>query len=280
LTGSLLVAAAAALWGLWPLWVRYGGGGAIVAAVALVVAGACGLPLALREGRVRGRRPPAAWALLALLGVVDAANVWLYFRALAEGAVAPGVLAHYLAPVLVALAAPTLLGEPRAPRTPLALGCALAGTAALVLSIPDAGGGGAAARHAVVFGATSALFYAAAVLLSKRLAREFGDAELLAYHVLLAGLLIVPACPAPAPAKLVAAVAGGLVSTLVAGLLYYAGLRRIPAERAGILAYLEPLVAVLVGWAAFGEAPAPIAAAGGALILAGGALAITRAPPN
>jgi drug/metabolite transporter (DMT)-like permease len=275
--GSVLVAAAAALWGLWPLWIRHGPNGPAVAAIAFLTGGLVGAPLALRAGRGRRRRA-RDWGLLALLGVADAANAWCYFRALAEGAVAPGVLAHYLAPVLVALAAPALLGEPRGRRTPLALALALVGTAALVLSVPDGGAGAAATRQALLFGGVSAIFYCATVLLSKQLGAAFADLELLSWHVLVAGaLLLAGAGPLGPPAGLGSAVAGGLVSTLVAGVLYYAGLRRVPAERAAILAYLEPLVAVLVGWAAFGEIPAPVAAAGGALIVAGGALVVARA---
>jgi len=272
--GSLLVAVSAALWGLWPIWVRHGPGGPAVAAIAFLAGGLAGAPFALLAARGR-RRSARDWALLAALGVADAANVWLYFGALAEGAIAPGVLAHYLAPVLVALTAPRLLGEPRGPRTPLALVCALAGTALLVSSVPSAGAG---ARHALIFGAASAAFYCTTVLLSKRLAGAFGNLELLSWHVLLAGALLLPvAGPLGPPAGLASAVAGGLLSTLLAGVAYYAGLRRIPAERAAILGYLEPLVAVLVGWLAFGETPAPVAAAGGVLIVLGGALAVTRA---
>lgn len=274
--GTAFVAAAALLWGLWPYWVRNGTDGATVATVAFFCAGVAGLPLAILEGRGR-HRPLGDWLLLALLGLVNAANCWLYFGALAEGAVAPGVLAHYLAPVLVALTAPRLLGEPRGPRTPLALGLALAGTAALVFSTPGSEAGGAAARHALLFGAGSAFFYAAAVLLAKRLARAFGNAELLAYHVLLSSVLLLPTAGQLTPtAGLIAPAVGGLISTLGAGLLYYAGLRRVPAERAAILGYLEPLIAVGVGWLAFGEPPGLGAAVGGALILLGGALAISR----
>jgi drug/metabolite transporter (DMT)-like permease len=274
--GGLLVAAAASLWGLWPLWVRHGPGGAAAAAVAYTVAGLAGAPLAWREGRGR-TRPARAWALLALLGVVDALNALLYFRALAEGAVAHGVLAHYLAPVLVALAAPRLLGEPRAARTPLALALALGGTAVLLFSTPGASASAAAARHAFLFGAASALFYAGSVLLSKRLASDFGDAELLAWHVLLGGLLVAAVSwPLGPPAELIWPAAGSVVSGLGAGLLYYAGLRRIAAERAAILSYLEPVAAVLCGWLAFGEAPGLGALAGGALVVAGGAIVIGR----
>jgi drug/metabolite transporter (DMT)-like permease len=74
------------------------------------------------------------------------------------------------------------------------------------------------------------------------------------------------------------AAAGGLVSALGAGLLFYAGLRRIPVERVGVLTYLEPLCAVLVGWAAFGEQPHATAIAGGVCVVAAGLLVVT-APP-
>jgi drug/metabolite transporter (DMT)-like permease len=275
--GSLLVAAAAVLWGLWPLWVR-GAGGPASAAAAFLVAGLVGLPLALRETLRATRRSRGAFALLLGLGALEAANVWLYFRALAEGAIAPAVLSHYLAPVLVALAAPRLLGEPRARGTPLALLLALAGTAALVLPGAPAGSGDAT-RTALVLGGLSAVFYAALVLLAKRLGRLFGDAELLVYHLLVAAPLLLAAGGARAPlAALVRPALGGLASALLAGLLYYAGLRRVPAERAAILTYLEPPAAILCGWLALGERPAPEAALGGALILAAGLIVVARPP--
>jgi len=271
--GSLLVAAAAVLWGLWPIWIRHSAGGAVVAAVAYGGAGLVGIPLAIWEGRGR-HRPARAWILIGALGLADAGNALFYFRAVAEGAVAPAVLTHYLAPVLIALAAPRFLGEPRAPSTPLALGLALAGTALLVFAAPSAGG---AVSPALLLGSASAVFYAIVVLLSKKLAPHFGNAELLVWHLLVAGAVLVAAAwPLGPPSTLVWPAVGCLVSTLLPGLIYFAGLRRIAAEKAAILAYLEPLVAVVAGWLAFGETPAPAALAGGLLIVAGGALVVTR----
>jgi drug/metabolite transporter (DMT)-like permease len=279
--GALLVAAAAGLWGLWPVWARSGAGGGQVATIAFLVGGT----LASLLGWIRARRAPRARPWQAWLGLLplagcDAANAWCYFRALAEGAVAPAVLSHYLAPVLVALGAPPFLGEPRARHTLLALGAALLGTFVLVLSAHRLeGAAGGPLTHALVLGSASAVFYAGSVLLSKRLAPWFSDAELLGYHGLVAGLLLLPITGLSGTARsLLLPAVGGLVSTLVAGLTYYAGLRRIAAERAGILAYLEPAVAVLVGWIAFAETPSPAAAAGGALVLAG-ALIAARQPP-
>jgi len=276
--GNLGIVAAALLWGLWPAWIRGGSGGATTALVAMTVAAVAGMPLALRQsrGRSRDRR---AWGLLALLGFADAANVWCYFRALDEGAVAPAVLSHYLAPVLVAVAAPRILGEPRSPRTPLALVLAVAGTAALVFgSGLDGTVSHRAVAAALAFGGASAVFYAANVLISKALGKSFGDAEILCFHLLLAAAVIfaVEGFHLPAPEQLLRPALGGLISTLIAGLAYYYGLRRIPAERAATLSYLEPLAAVMVGWFLLSEAPTDATWAGGALILAGGLIVATQ----
>jgi drug/metabolite transporter (DMT)-like permease len=268
--GAAGIAAAAALWGLWPFWVRHGGvGGARVATLALIAAAVVGAPFTLRPAPPRAR---AAWLLLVALGISDAANAWAYFRALAEGAVAPAVLSHYLAPVLVALAAPTLLREPRGRRTPVALVLSLAGTAALFLSRHGGAGGGAATMHALLLGSLSAVFYAANVILSKKATPYFTNAQLMSWHAIVSALFLGTITGLPPLHSWVWPIAGGLVSTLIAGILYYVGLRRTPAERAGVLTYLEPVVAVLVGWVAFGEVPPVAAAAGGLLVLGGGLL--------
>jgi probable blue pigment (indigoidine) exporter len=59
--------------------------------------------------------------------------------------------------------------------------------------------------------------------------------------------------------------------------VYVRGLVRIGAARAAVLTFAEPLVAVIVGWVAFGEALSVWAAAGGALVLGAG-VAVARAP--
>ena len=50
-------------------------------------------------------------------------------------------------------------------------------------------------------------------------------------------------------------------------------LRRTSAGRMGSLTYLAPPMAIVLGWAVLGETPPWLAAAGGALCLAGVALA-------
>jgi len=271
------VVVAAALWGLWPVWVRGAVGGARAAAIALLVAGVLGAPLALgsrrRAGPVsRGRRD---WCLLVALGVANALNTWLYFRALTEGPVAAGAISHYLAPVLIAVLAPIVLHEPASRRTPLALVLALSGTAVLLFS---RGGGEGSVAHGVSLGGASAIFYATTVLISKKIGGRFTDLEMFSYHALVASVVLVPLAGLPSEAELwLRPAAGGVVSGLVAGTVYYAGLRRIPAERVAVLTYTEVVAAMLVAWA-LGQPPGLAAALGGVLVVTGGLLVVSADP--
>jgi drug/metabolite transporter (DMT)-like permease len=271
---AFAVLAAASLWGLWPVWVRSSGeGGAITATVSLGVAGVVAIPFAVREARARReKRAGRSWWWLVALAVVNAGNSWCYFRAL-EGRVAPAVLSHYLAPVIVAIFAPVFLREQRSSRTPAALMLALGGTALLLFGGRSAGGD---TMWAVEYGAASATFYASAVLIAKRASVWFGDAEMFSSLAVLGSVMLVPLSGLPhTSTAIVWPAVGGVVSALVPGILYYVGLRRIPAERVAVLTYWEVPAAVVVGWIAYGETPARTAALGGAAILVAGGLVIT-----
>lgn len=278
--GTAMVALAAIGWGTWALFLRGHGPQPIWQSVlVLLVISAASLPQALRTTL---RHPRRAWLLLALLGFFEAGNYLLYFAAIDRGPIAVGVLTHYLAPVVVSALAPLYLREPLGRRTPLALGCSLVGLALLVLS---GGGLSGAALPAALLGAGSAFFYAGTTLVSKKLLAEFTTAQLLGFHSMVAALLLAAMAmvarePLPAlRAFLWSPLAGALVVGTGGGTLFYLGLSRIPAQRAAVLTYLEPLVAAMVGVVAFGETLALPGLAGAALILGGGA-AIVLLPPD
>jgi lipopolysaccharide transport system permease protein len=116
----------------------------------LVMAGP--LPFVVRRAPFADRG--AVLALL-VLGVADAGSVGFYFAAIDRGPVAVAVLSHYLAPILVTLAAPLLLGERRSRRALTAAVISLFGIGLLVwhpgeqMALVTAG-----------LGAASAVFYA------------------------------------------------------------------------------------------------------------------------
>lgn len=66
-----------------------------------------------------------------------------------------------------------------------------------------------------------------------------------------------------------------VISGIGGGFLFNAGLRHIAAPLAGVLTYLEPLVATMVGALALGEALPGQAWGGLAVVLAAGAWAVS-----
>jgi drug/metabolite transporter (DMT)-like permease len=297
LSSYLLVAIAAASWGTWPIWLR---GTALPplaqATLVLATVGLGGLPFALAATRARraeerglepgfdrGRGPVGRMLLLSGL---DAANHFLYFAALAAGPVAPASLSHYLAPVLVALGAPALLGERRSRRTLPAALIALVGLVLLLLPDTDAlAGKGVLA--ATLLGGGSAAFYAGGVLLARRMnaglpgARpDWRPIEVVSYHCLGSSLLLLTLSAGSFggvhPRMILGLVVPALVLGLAGGTAFYVGLARVPAAHAGVLTYLEPLVAVIGSLILLGEGLSLGGAIGGALILAAGLAVVTE----
>jgi drug/metabolite transporter (DMT)-like permease len=225
------------------------------------------LPAALVASLRRARRSAAAWALLVACGVTDAGNYICYFGALDRGPIALAVLTHYIAPVVVALLAPVILREPLTRVTVIALIVSLCGLGLLV------GGAAEGSLITAALGAASAIFYGLNTLATKKALDDFAASELLAYHCAIsAGLVALFAGSAPpVPAFLWSPIAGALLLGACGAALFYVGLGRIPANRAAILTYLEPLVAAVVGYVAFSEPLGLPGIAGGALIVAAGA---------
>jgi drug/metabolite transporter (DMT)-like permease len=218
------------------------------------------------------------WATILLLGVSDGLNVIFFFAAYQRTSVAIAVLTHYLTPMLVALGAPWALGERWRTRTFVAVGISLAG---LVLLLSP----WSAERHSAdlvgaAFGTASAVCYATTVLGSKRLVPVFSGSEMSFYHgtvsvIILAVLVARGPCSALDAHAATWLAAGAMVPGATCGLLFVWGLRRVRASIASNLTLLEPVVATLVAATFFAQPIGASGAAGGALILAGAALAVT-----
>ena len=71
----------------------------------------------------------------------------------------------------------------------------------------------------------------------------------------------------------------GVVPTAIAFMTWADALARTTAGRMGSTTYLVPPIAILMGWAILGETPPGLAYLGGALCLAGVALATRRRRP-
>ncbi len=245
----------------------------ILMGVMAIVSGA----LSLRDRSPR-RATVRDWAWLVWLGVSDAMNVLLFFAAY-KLTITIAVLTHYLTPVFVAIAAPLVLRERLSSRTVIAVGASLSGLALML-----ARSGLTGTREvwlSAALGAGSAVFYASNVIGNKFIVDAFSTSEAVFWHALVAAPLLAAFVPRSAwgavnpHAALFLAVAS-IGPGALAGIAFLWGLRRMPAAHASTLTLIEPLVAVLLGAAVFGEALGWRTTVGGGLILGGAVAVITQ----
>lgn len=269
LAGVVMVTCAAASWGTWSLFLRPTGLPAfVVSPIIFAIMAVVAFPLTLRE-------PPARWdrrTVLLLAGntVTDAINVITFFAALTYTTVAIAVVTHYLAPILIALAAPRVEGTYARGARPAAV-VALAGL--VVLLEPWRGATDGVAIGALL-GAVSAVAYAANVFVVRRLAERIGPARVMSYHSAAAAVVMMPFAVSGLATvswtDLGLLAAGSTTIGALSGVVFIAGLSRVGAARTAVLTFAEPLVAVSVGALVWDEPLRPLAALGGALVLGAG----------
>ncbi len=273
--GIVMVMGAAASWGTYSLFLRPTGlPGTVTAPLLFALVVLVSLPFALRGPRsVWDRRTVL---LLLANGVFDALNILAFFGAIATTTIAIAVLTHYLAPVLIALAAPHL-ERTSARGTRPAAAVALVGLA-IVLEPWHAPADGAALG--ALLGAASAICYAGNTFVLRQLGPCIGALRAVAYHSVISGVLLAPLLllehpPIEATDVALLAAAATLLSVLSV-VVFMRGLARIGSALASVLTYVEPLVAVAIGVLVWGEPLSPFAIVGGALVLGAG-LAVVRA---
>jgi drug/metabolite transporter, DME family len=253
--GYLLVAAAAALWGLLGPVTRIAlaeGVGATEIAFWRAVIGAALFGVhALAIGRVRIARadmlPVAAFGVFGVAGLL-ATFSW----AVEAGGAALAAILLYTAPVWVALLSRLFLGERMTPRKLLALAVATAGVAGIAAS-----GGGAVrvSPAALGWGLASGFAYALYYLFGKRYFALYPTATLFVWALPIGALAMVPlvewAPKTPTAWATLAFIAA--VPTWLAYVCYSAGLRRVEATRASVVATVEPVVAAVGAYLIWGE---------------------------
>lgn len=259
---------AACLWGTWPLYAH----GTQVKGIALafLVQLAMALPAPFAFDR-RALLDRAATLALVVVGLADATNAVLYFSALARGPVVVATLTHYLAPLLVGLFTPLFLSEPRSGRALLASPLVLVG---LGLVVARSGFAGEGLLGTALLGAGSAVFYATLIIASRIAARAYSALAITSLHAVVSAVALLAifgreALP-PVNASLGLLAFGCLVNGLGAALLFNHALVRVGAQLTGVLTYLEPLVASVVGIAAFHEGAGPLTLVGALIVLGTG----------
>jgi len=182
-------------------------------------------------------------------------------------------------PILVTLSGWIFLKE--RPRRIFLAGMILAVLGAVVMGLaktasPDPGG---SPRLGDAFAAFTAVWYAA-YFLAIREARRTMDAPTAVFWAGVIGLPITLGAAFIMGERILPAALAGWAACVCLGLVHAAGqgsiawaLGRVPAALASVVVLVQPVVAALLGWAAFGEAVAPLQALGAAVALAGVAIA-------
>ncbi|MGY1663423.1 DMT family transporter [Geodermatophilus sp. SYSU D00705] len=231
-------------------------------------------------GRAWVRPTGREWGLLAVCGVGWFGVYNLALNA-AERHLDAGTTAMLVnvGPILIAVLAGLLLGEGFPRRLLAGIAVAFAG----VLLIGLATRGADAEVLGVVFCLVAAVTYAAGVVAQKPVLRRLPPLQVTLTACAVGALCCLPWAGAlagelaRAPAASVAGMVYlGVVPTALAFSTWAYALARMDAGTLGVTTYLVPPLVVVLGWLLLDEVPPVLAVAGGAVCLAGVALARAR----
>lgn len=209
--------------------------------------------------------------LLLASGVAMGINWILLFEAYKYTTVSVATLSYYFAPVIVTIVCPLLFKERLTPKQII---CFVMSTAGLVLitGIGDVGGGGDLVG--IMFGLGAALFYATVILMNKFIKNVEGIHRTFLQFIA-AIVVLIPYVLCTSGITLRALDGIGWVNLLIVGLvhtgvtycMYFSSLKELPGQKAAILSYIDPMVAVLISVTVLGEKMTLWQVIGGILIL-------------
>ena len=209
--------------------------------------------------------------LLLLSGAAMGFNWILLFEAYKYTTVSNATLSYYFAPVLVTLACPVLFWEKLTRKQLL---CFFMSTLGIVLITGTGGSGGSNHLLGILFGLGAAVLYATVILINKFIKTVEGIHRTL-LQFLSAIVVLLPYVLSTGSLTLGSLTGIGWVNLLIVGFvhtgitycLYFSALREIPGQKAAILSYIDPLVAVVISVTILGEPMTIPQIIGGALIL-------------
>ena len=209
--------------------------------------------------------------LLLLSGMAMGINWILLFEAYKYTTVSVATLSYYFAPVIVTAVCPFLFREKM---TKKQLICFIMSTLGLVLITGIGELAGGRDLIGIGFGLGAAVLYATVVLLNKFITNVEGIHRTF-LQFLAAILVLIPYVDMTGGVTLGGLTAIGWVNLLIVGLvhtgvaycLYFSSLQELTGQKAAILSYIDPLVAVLISVTVLGESMTLTQVIGGGLIL-------------
>lgn len=195
------------------------------------------------------------WLVLLLSGAAIGFNWIFLFEAYRYTTVARATLSYYFAPVFVILVSPVILGEKLTARKLVCVAGAVLGM--VLVSGVLVPGDGKNGLLGIFFGLMAAVLYASVMVFNKFLkglsglettAAQLGVAAfvLLPYTVLTAAVPVSSMWQSVPPMSWLLLVFVGVVHTGVGYLLYFSGMKKLPAQTVAVLSYIDPVTAIIL----------------------------------
>ena len=239
---------------------------------AIMAAILIGAYLLITKQKIPFRNIKKEIPLLLVSGMAMGINWILLFEAYKYTTVSVATLSYYFAPVIVTAVCPFLFREKLTKKQIL---CFVMSTLGIVLitGIGDIGTGNSD-MLGILFGLGAAVFYASVILLNKFIKNVAGIHRTF-LQFLAAIIILVPYVAVTSGCNLGSLNISGWTCLLIVGLvhtgitycLYFSSLKELPGQKAAILSYIDPLVAVVVSVVVLGEKLTLVQALGGILIL-------------
>ena len=209
--------------------------------------------------------------LLLASGVAMGVNWILLFEAYKYTTVSVATLSYYFAPVIVTVVCPILFKEKLTGKQII---CFVMSTLGLVLITGTGDVGNGNDFIGILFGLGAAVLYATVILLNKFIKNVEGIHR--TFLQFLAAIVILIPYVMMTSGVTVGNLDGiGWINLLIVGLfhtgltycMYFSALKELPGQKAAILSYIDPLVAVVISVTVLGESMTLWQIAGGVLIL-------------
>lgn len=210
--------------------------------------------------------------LLLISGIAMGINWIFLFQAYKYTTVSVATLSYYFAPVIVTIACPILFKEKLTKKQIICFIFSTVGLA-LITGIGDLSQG---KNHliGILFGLGAACFYATVIIMNKHIKNVAGVQRtflqfLAAIIILLPYVLLTSKINIMSLTKVswINLLIVGLVHTGITYCLYFTALKDLPGQKAAILSYIDPLVAVLMSVFVLCEEITFVQIIGGILIL-------------
>ena len=237
------------------------------ALMALVLIGGY---LLIRGGKISLNLSKKDLILLLLSGGAMGINWILLFEAYKHTTVSVATLSYYFAPVIVTVACPLIFKEKLKISQVI---CFVVSTLGLVM-ILGVGSLGGDDTTGVLFGLGAAVFYATVMLLNKFI-KGVSDLHRTFLQILASAVVLLPYVMLSGGVNLgglngsgiICLITVGVIHTGVAYCLYFSALKDLPGQKAALLSYIDPLVAVVISVILLGESMTVWQVLGGAMIL-------------